>query len=354
MMRVTQMMLAQTQVHLRLGREWRFDAARDGAGDSVYMEICRRFCDLPDARLSLHAFVTRGKEVLGKKPSTWFGPTSGAQVGAALVNAERPDGLRAACFTDGVLYRKPILDALGEGAAGVLVLLCRKLGVGEFNAERYRRPVKACFASPHFVGLASGGPMTSAYFFAAADDSQLYYLDPHTETRPAFVADEEALRLHAARPLRLSWEALNPSMCLGFLVRSPEDLAELAAYLIAADGELFEVYDEKAQYSAEERNVNEDDEFLVLELPGGARGGGRLEHGQDVPARRAVGSVQLADRSEPVGTRLCARFCLSRERASVAVVRLYRAGPPVSCARRCTSDPLCEGPRRVGLRRAFE
>jgi cysteine protease ATG4 len=266
MMRVTQMMLAQCQVQHRLGREWRFDPERDGAAESVYMEICRRFRDEPDARLSLHSFVARGKEVLGKKPSTWFGPTSGAQVGEALVNAERPDGLRACCFTDGVLYRKPILDALADGAAGVIVMLCRKLGVDAFNAQRYRGPVKTCFSSPHFMGLAGGGPMTSAYYFVAADDAQLYYLDPHTETRPAYTTDEEALALHAVRPLRLTWEALNPSMCLSFMVRSPEELEELAAFLSATDAELFEVMDEKQQYSASPpRKVNEEDEFLVLE-----------------------------------------------------------------------------------------
>merc|ERR1719487_3071075 len=204
------MMLAQCQVTHRLGREWRFDAERDGATESVYMEICRRFRDEPDARLSLHSFVARGKEVLGKKPSTWFGPTSGAQVGEALVNAERPDGLRACCFTDGVLYRKPILDALADGASGVIVLLCRKLGVNAFN--------------------------------------------------------EECLALHAVRPLRLTWEALNPSMCLSFMVRSPEELEELAAFLSATDAELFEVMDVKQQYgTSPPRKVNEEDEFLVLE-----------------------------------------------------------------------------------------
>jgi cysteine protease ATG4 len=264
MMRVTQMMLAQTFRLLRLGREWRFDQERDLDPGSVYLEICRRFLDAKTSVLGVHALVATGTEVLGKRPSTWFGPTSGAQVGQALMNAARPDNLRACCFEDGVLYRKPVRDALSD-SAGVLVLLCRKLGVGEFNATRYTAPVKACFSSPLFCGLASGGPTTSAYFFVAAEETHLYYLDPHTETREAFLVDEEAANLHAARPLKLAWTALNPSMCLGFLVRSEAELDELAAFLVETDSELFEVYEEKAEYSPEARNVTEQDEFLVLE-----------------------------------------------------------------------------------------
>jgi hypothetical protein len=54
-------------------------------------------------------------------------------------------------------------------------------------------------------------------------------------------------------------------MCLGFLVRSEAELDELGAFLTATDAELFEVYEEKAEYSPEARTVSEQDEFLVLE-----------------------------------------------------------------------------------------
>jgi len=263
MVRVTQMLLAEGAVRARLGRDWRRSEA-DMAEGSPYLDICQRFFDTPEAPFSLHNFVARGTAA-GRKAATWFGPTSCAQVAEALVNELRPDGLRAVCDVDGVLYRKPVLDALAqEGTQGVIVLLCRKLGVDSFQVARYKAPIQACFSSRFFLGLSGGGPTTSAYWFVAADDSRLYYLDPHAEVRPALVSLEEAKALHVQRPLHLNWEALNPSMCLPFLVKSAEELTELADWLVATDPEAFEVMDEPKNFAESAEAFLEEDEFLVL------------------------------------------------------------------------------------------
>merc|ERR1711862_444988 len=92
--------------------------------------------------------------------------------------------------------------------------------------------IEACFKFPQFLGLASGNSGSSAHYFVATHGDQLLFLDPH-QTYPALETLEpfESAGLQAARPHPLRWSHLNPSVCLGFLVRSPEDLAALCEKL---------------------------------------------------------------------------------------------------------------------------
>lgn len=95
MLRVTQMMLAQCFVTLTLGREWRFQE-EDLKEGSTYLRVASCFLDTPEALFSLHRMVEMGQRILGKEPSTWFGPTSAAQaVGHLFQEAKAaPDFLK--------------------------------------------------------------------------------------------------------------------------------------------------------------------------------------------------------------------------------------------------------------------
>eukprot|EP01056_Protomagalhaensia_sp_Gyna25_P005725 Protomagalhaensia_sp_Gyna_25__5724@NODE_821_length_2550_cov_7_985265_g647_i0_p1_GENE_NODE_821_length_2550_cov_7_985265_g647_i0NODE_821_length_2550_cov_7_985265_g647_i0_p1_ORF_typecomplete_len753_score105_86Peptidase_C54/PF03416_19/1_3e63_NODE_821_length_2550_cov_7_985265_g647_i0552313 len=66
----------------------------------------------------------------------------------------------------------------------VVIFLSFRLGLESLNL-RYQPFLQSCFGMPQFQGLAGGGPLTSAYWFVAANDQQLYFLDPHSPIQPA-------------------------------------------------------------------------------------------------------------------------------------------------------------------------
>lgn len=279
MLRVMQMMLAQCLVALELGRDWRYDEERDLAEGSPYRDIIACFLDTPDAIFSLHSFVAAGQRLLGKEPSAWFGPTSAAKVAGRLLDDWAPDGGAApsitgfACvvFEDGAIYKETVLERLSRpGSRAVLVLVCRRLGLDSFNVEEYRAGLESCFTLPEFQGMASGNSGSSAHFFVGTHDDSLLYLDPHTvqtslesvETlQPGSVASQS---LRPARPFPLHWARLNPSICLGFLVRSPEEFLALCAKLVEGPrGEVLEVLEREPCFAERAEETQEGDMVLL-------------------------------------------------------------------------------------------
>jgi len=287
-MRTMQMMLGHALLLVEHGREWRFEAARDLAPDSAYLQIISCFLDRLDAPLSLQNFVKSGQERLGKAPSSWLGPTTSAQTAGHLVRqanlcsaaaASTPACLKkvaCAVFDDGAIFKADVMEAFqqDEAVEGVVILVCKVLGLDRFNEAEYREAIKSCFEMPQFLGLASGNDGTSAhYFIATHGDEELLFLDPHT-VHPALHSIEEVMDAGVAEtlrppqdPLRLGWSRLNASMCLGFLVRSHEDFETLCASLCeGARGEVFEVLEKKPCYDAASYSliIDEEDEFAVI------------------------------------------------------------------------------------------
>jgi len=280
MLRVTQMMLAQCFVSLVLGRTWRYDEARDLAPGSPYLELVSCFLDIPGAPFSLHGLVATGQRLLGKEPSAWFGPTSAAQAVGHLLEAasaaetatQAPDFLRGlACvvFEDGAIFKANVLKHFEAGRSAVIILVCRRLGLEVFNAAVYRQGVESCFELPQFQGLASGNSASSAHYFVGTHDDCLLFLDPHrVQTSLESVEDirgsPDVAGLQAARPLPLRWSRLNPSVCLGFLVRSPEEFLALCGTLCEGPrGEVFEVLEEQPSYASRAETAAGDDMVLL-------------------------------------------------------------------------------------------
>eukprot|EP00747_Dinoflagellata_sp_TGD_P222694 gnl/TRDRNA2_/TRDRNA2_94392_c0_seq3.p1 gnl/TRDRNA2_/TRDRNA2_94392_c0~~gnl/TRDRNA2_/TRDRNA2_94392_c0_seq3.p1 ORF type:complete len:357 (-),score=68.21 gnl/TRDRNA2_/TRDRNA2_94392_c0_seq3:74-1144(-) len=279
MLRVMQMMLAQSFVSFKLGRAWRFDDSQDLAEGSSYLDIVSCFLDTPKAPFSLHSLVSAGQRLLGKEPSAWFGPTSAAQAVGHIFQAEvNKEGSQApafvqklACvvFEDGAVYKDSVNQLFDGGAEGIIILLCRRLGLDAFNAAEYRNGIESCFELQEFQGLASGNSASSAHFFVATHGDSLVYLDPHT-THPAlesleFARGEAAPTLRASQPLPLRWARLNPSVCMGFLVRSREEFIALCGKLCEKCREdVFEVLDKKPSYASYKETTEEEDGDMVL------------------------------------------------------------------------------------------
>merc|ERR1719183_1453825 len=121
MLRVIQMILAQSFSDFTLGREWRFQASRDLEVGSAWRDIVSCFLDTPQAPFSLHNLVDTGQRLFGKEPSTWFGPTSASKAVGSLFDALASKGepsphvpaflQRMSCvvFEDGAIFKSSVL-----------------------------------------------------------------------------------------------------------------------------------------------------------------------------------------------------------------------------------------------------
>lgn len=192
MLRTGQSLLANTLLHLHLGREWRRPPHPVHTNDyATYVQIITWFLDspLPQAPFSVHRMALAGKE-LGKDVGQWFGPSTAAGAIKTLVHAFPEAGLGVSVATDGVIYQSDVYAAsnvhIGSprrhmkatwGERAVLVLIGIRLGIDGVNPIYYET-IKALFTFPQSVGIAGGRPSSSYYFMGSQADN-LFYLDPH-------------------------------------------------------------------------------------------------------------------------------------------------------------------------------
>ncbi|TKA46857.1 hypothetical protein B0A54_03813 [Friedmanniomyces endolithicus] len=226
---------------LHLGRDWRV-----GQREQEHMELLSLFADTPDAPFSIHNFVEHGAQACGKHPGEWFGPSATARSLQALTDKYPLANLRVyARPDDSDVYAESLLALASQkhpddAFEPTLIVLGVRLGIDRITPV-YHAALKAALAMPQSVGIAGGRP-SSSHYFTGYQGEQFFYLDPHT-TRPALLptsssaeaeagqqqkglSGEDVRTCHTRRVRRLKITEMDPSMLLGFLVRSREDFEE--------------------------------------------------------------------------------------------------------------------------------
>ncbi|EMD42359.1 ATG4-like protein [Gelatoporia subvermispora B] len=192
MLRTGQSLLANTLLHLHLGRDWRRPPYPICTADyATYVQILTWFFDNPSplCPFSVHRMALVGKE-LGKEVGQWFGPSTAAGAIKTLVHAFPEAGLGVSVATDSVIYQSDVYTASrsnlgsprrngrsGWGDRAVLVLVGIRLGLDGVNPIYYDT-IKALYTFPQSVGIAGGRP-SSSYYFVGSQADNLFYLDPH-------------------------------------------------------------------------------------------------------------------------------------------------------------------------------
>lgn len=231
MIRTAQSLLANALILLRLGREWR----KQTDNDNDESNILKLFIDDPNAPFSLHNFVKHGEEYCGKMPGEWFGPSAAASSIKAL-SEDYCDDLRVYISSGSDIYENEFLkiaqnddgDAKG-GFKPTLILLGIRLGIDKVNPV-YWGTIKGFLNCPQAVGIAGGRPSSSHYFFGYQND-YLFYLDPH-QWQPALKLDDDTLTAdaletcHTTRIRAINFDEMDPSMLVGFLIKSETDWEE--------------------------------------------------------------------------------------------------------------------------------
>ncbi|KAK0353708.1 Cysteine protease atg4 [Friedmanniomyces endolithicus] len=236
MIRSGQSLLANSLALLQLGRDWRV-----GQREQEHMELLALFADTPEAPFSIHKFVEHGAQACGKHPGEWFGPSATARSLQALTDKYSLANLRVyARPDDSDVYAESLLATATQKHPDdvfepTLIVLGVRLGIDRITPV-YHAALKAALAMPQSVGIAGGRP-SSSHYFTGYQGEQFFYLDPHT-TRPALLPNdvggggekglsgEDVRTCHTRRIRKLRIAEMDPSMLLGFLVRSREDFEE--------------------------------------------------------------------------------------------------------------------------------
>ncbi|KAM0478311.1 hypothetical protein ACHAPX_005501 [Trichoderma viride] len=229
MIRSGQSLLATTIGILRLGRDW-----RRGQSQEEERHLISMFADDPRAPYSIHNFVRHGATACGKYPGEWFGPSATAQCIQALtsssglsLNIYSPnDGQDV--YEDGFMK---IAKSDGQTFNPTLILIRTRLGIDKITPI-YWNALIAALHMPQSVGIAGGRP-ASSHYFVGSQGSYLFYLDPH-HTRKAIpyhddvtkYAEEDIESCHTSRLRRIHIKEMDPSMLIGFLIRTESDWTE--------------------------------------------------------------------------------------------------------------------------------
>ncbi|RDA83205.1 hypothetical protein CP532_5363 [Ophiocordyceps camponoti-leonardi (nom. inval.)] len=229
MIRSGQSILANSLSMLRLGRDW-----RRGELQEEERRIISLFADDPRAPYSVHNFVSHGATACGKFPGQWFGPSATARCIQALVN-KHESCLRVYSTGDSSdVYEDEFMKIAkpdGTDFHPTLILVGTRLGIEKITPA-YWEALIASLQMPQSVGIAGGRP-SSSHYFVGVQGLFLFYLDPH-HARPAlpYYSDADSYKAidinscHTDRLRRLHIRELDPSMLIGFLIRSHDDWQE--------------------------------------------------------------------------------------------------------------------------------
>ncbi|KAL7945259.1 hypothetical protein V8C42DRAFT_325034 [Trichoderma barbatum] len=259
MIRSGQSLLATTIGVLRLGRDW-----RRGQCQQEERQLISMFADDPRAPYSIHNFVRHGATACGKFPGEWFGPSATAQCIQALTSSsELP--LRVYSPNDGQdVYEDSFMKIAkpdGREFHPTLILIRTRLGIDKITPI-YWDALFAALQMPQSVGIAGGRP-SSSHYFVGSQGSYLFYLDPH-HTRKAIpyhadvskYTEEDIESCHTSRLRRLHVKEMDPSMLIGFLIRTESDWSEWRRSVESVQGKtIIHVADhEPTLYSSEGRD----------------------------------------------------------------------------------------------------
>lgn len=229
MIRSGQSLLANTMSIMDLGRDW-----RRGKLPDEERRLISQFADDSRAPYSIHNFVRCGEAICGKYPGEWFGPSATARCIQELVNSR---GLPLRVYSTGDspdVYEDcfmKIANLDGKCFHPTLILVGTRLGIDKITPV-YWEAVIASLQMAQSVGIAGGRP-SSSHYFVGSQGHFLFYLDPHhTCNALPFHSDishygvEDIDTCHTTRLRRIHVREMDPSMLIGFLIKSQEDWIE--------------------------------------------------------------------------------------------------------------------------------
>jgi len=243
MIRVGQMLLANTLLTHVFGREFRIRA--EDAPGTKHRKILKLFNDddSRECKFSVHQLL-RHAAVDGVKPGCWYGPTI---VCRTLCRAINEQIRHPKCYDDLVAYIAPdcliskedidytMKSLTGKDWCPILVLVPLRLGTVKFNTT-YIPSLQRVIASRFCIGVIGGKPKHSL-FFIGYQDSDLIGLDPHA-CRSSDNSDDPKADIgayHCKSPRKIQFSTIDPSIALGFFCQSRAELEAFYAFTVTEE-----------------------------------------------------------------------------------------------------------------------
>jgi cysteine protease ATG4 len=257
MLRTGQMLLARAVLVQLSPLNWQLTDADVQSPFSVYRRVVRWFNDEPhDAPFSIHQFIEAQRLACARRgdahqmqlaAGSWFTPTEVACIirDVIRINGAVLDNLEVYVARDGELNRRAIEQLAGvapapdasDGSAErpwrhVVLLIPVRLGVDALH-ESYVQPLRKLLTMPQTLGVFGGRPRQSLYFVGVQADDVLF-LDPHLvqSWQPPHAKFDDATN-HLAAPQRMRLRDVDPSMTIGFFLRTRADFDMVLAQLDA-------------------------------------------------------------------------------------------------------------------------
>lgn len=277
MMRSGQMLLGHVLMTIEKGREWRLDRKGDESRQSEHRQILRLFDDVLESPYSLPNIAIEGELRHQMALGEWIGPTTMCFIIRDLVARYQPAKLQVLVCSDSSIYRQQSIEAATSTGEWVplLLLLPLRLGLDNIN-PMYKPALLRTFAIRQSCGVIGGKPSASLYFIAAQDEN-VWYLDPHTvQDRVNMRGAFDTSSFHCKQMLQMKVDRLDPCLAVAFLCTHRDDFEQLCEKLseieeaLGSDGrsiisiqECTPQYDEDA-IAMMMGSDEEDDDFVLM------------------------------------------------------------------------------------------
>ncbi|KAF9152584.1 Cysteine protease atg4b [Linnemannia schmuckeri] len=267
MMRTGQSLLAQAFIQVLMGREWRVHhhdqpQPTQRRQERRYKEVVSWFVDEAERPYSIHRIAKQGL-ALDKRIGEWFGPSTVAHALKRLTKLHYDCPLKVIVPMDGTVRVSAVLRAASSHSSHlsasttsstspspspdpilrttpaslqawrpVLLLIPARYGLDRVTGK-YLANLKKLFRMPQFLGIAGGRPNRSLYFVASQGD-ELFYYDPHfvkQRVTPEELGSCPMPSFHCPVVRTMHISELDPSMLLGFLIQSRDELDDLRVRL---------------------------------------------------------------------------------------------------------------------------
>jgi cysteine protease ATG4 len=179
------------------------------------------FRDHPDAPFGIHRLVLEANNV-GVSLGEWAKPSLLAQSIEAIC--------RSLCIGCIVAETFSIPKRALASHFPALLLIPGLLGLDDFDVA-YVPFLQHCLSARGALGFVSGRHSFS-YYIAGFDATQFVFFDPHT-SQPALLGEDGFVSCYRVEHGMIGFGDINPSVLIGFLVTSAEDVEGIVAELAA-------------------------------------------------------------------------------------------------------------------------
>ncbi|KAK8878448.1 Cysteine protease atg4a [Tritrichomonas musculus] len=259
-----------------------------------YPEYIHLFYDSPNSPFSIHSFCSELKKINGNKPGKWVKLST---LSLVLKNLLLYSEIETVIAENGQISLPLILDAFNKyhslksdnkkvppipkpskesrlkpdtslqqskhndtdctqsefNTLPVLILIPLMLGLKKLESEFISVITKALSLPKQSIGVIGGKNNKAYYIIGYTEKGEFLYFDPH-EVHDAVLKHDDLYRVYEPELHKIKKMQLNPSLMIGFIVKTKEDIDEIKE---AMKGTPITVTDQYITYST---NLDEDSE----------------------------------------------------------------------------------------------